>query len=211
MPATHSAVFIYNLLQSKMTQIADTTQIIFTQSNMPCDSIKDSNTYVNSFTSKDMIYISLCFDSSSSLCRYIRGSLVTPLSGGRISGPSYGGGPLRWGKNTSMNRQVSLSRVRDPAGADRLGPLQSPHSCHPDRGVSHSWGKRAIGVCECCRKWWRPATWPLLDRWCTWENKQCFLIAINVSLFQWKPSSHVTSPEQTNVEYNEAQLHYIIN
>lgn len=96
-------------------------------------------------------------------------SLVTPLGGWHTSGPSYGGRPLRWGKNTAMNRQVSLSRVRDPAGAGRLRPLQLLHGGRPVRGVSR-WVQRAIGAHGGCREWRWPATGPPADRWCAWEN-----------------------------------------
>lgn len=71
----------------------------------------------------------------------------SPSSWWHISGPSYSGHPVRWGKHTSMNRQISLSRVRDPAGADRLWPLQSLHSSRPVGGQRSTGGR-----CCCCGK-----------------------------------------------------------
>lgn len=70
---------------------------------------------------------------------------LSPLGGRATPGPGRHGSSLRWGKNPSNDGQVCPGGVRDPAGAGRLGPLQS------FLGVSH-WAQHGRGS----QQWWRP-------------------------------------------------------
>lgn len=64
---------------------------------------------------------------------------------------------------------MSLSRVGNPAGAERLRPIKFFNGCSPDPGVFH-WWQQTTGGRGCCSMWWRPATWPHSCRRHTWER-----------------------------------------
>lgn len=151
------------------------TVYIFIQNNMLIPS-QSKNTLVimqivTVLNSKDITWffkISVPPHLYSSLYHPIHWWRLSPSTGRHTSAPSYSGRPLRWSENMPMNRPIT-PRLRDPAWAERLRPLQCLHCCHLDWGVSHrvQW---TTGVNGCCRRCWRTAAHPQSDRRCAWDT-----------------------------------------